>query len=224
RGSFEHCFELTDRHAEYSVVITNDEIAWLDHHSVNRYWDVDLSWSVLVWPAVGNTGRKDRKLLAANISGIADGTIDNHPCDFPLRDLHQHHLAHERVGQIARGIDNNDITRLRHCDSLMKHKVVAGRRLHRQCRACHASATVHRTEPCPTCRQAPHAVAYVRHRQTRETFDYIGVDFSLSFQDPEPCGHRPIPQFSIFLIIEHRFILGKTAPALTRNETAIAYG
>ena len=69
-----------------------------------------------------------------------------------------------------------------------------------------------------------HAVAHVRHRQTRETFDYVGVDFSLSFQDPEPCGHRPIPQFSIFLIIEHRFILGKTAPALRRNETAIAYG
>ena len=94
--------------------------------------------------------------------------------------LHQHHLAHEGVGQVAAGVDDDDVAGLGERDRLVEHQIVARRSFHGQRRAGHAAAAVPGAKPGAACGQSRHAVADIGDRQSRETLDDIGVDLPLA--------------------------------------------
>src|SRR5690606_29327524 len=186
-----------ERHAEQTVFVAQHQVARLDRHAIERDRHVDLSRAVLVRTTVRDTGGKDRKIMGSDVSVVAHRTVDHHAAEAAPCRVHQHQLTHDRVRQIAAGVDHYHVAWLGIVDRLMHHEVVAGAGAHRHGRSGHHPAGVHRSQACASGRHPRHHVGNVGDRQLPELTHQVGADGAPAFQNSEPqhrfsLGQRPV--------------------------------
>jgi hypothetical protein len=198
-AAFFFCARIEDRsrvlarHREQPVIVADDEIARMDHHAVERDRHVDLARPVLVRPAMGDAGRKDRERAARDPGGIAHRAIDDDPCR-PLRDrIGEHQLADQRIGQVAAAIHDQHVAGRQQKQRLVDHQIVAGPRLHREGRPRHRTARMHRPQARPTGGHARHAVAHIGDGDGLRPLDQFRRDTGFALQDSQSVGHGSGP-------------------------------
>ena len=79
RRRLEHRLDLVEGHAKHAVIVPEHQVARRDDHAADRDRHIDLARPVLVGAAMGDAGREHRKLLLADVGGVADRAVDDDP-------------------------------------------------------------------------------------------------------------------------------------------------
>src|SRR4051812_47589021 len=168
------------RNANQPVIVANDQIPWLDHHAVNGDYPVHFAGTILVGTAMRNARCEDRKIVLADPAVITNGPIDDHACHSDLLRMGEHELAQDRVGQVAAGIDDQNVARFSPVESGMNHEVVAGALFDGQSWTGEDTARVERPETRPSMGHSGHRVANVRDSNVAVLSDGFFIDFAIS--------------------------------------------
>src|SRR5665213_248406 len=168
--------DLIEGNAEQAVGVPDDEVAGLDHHAIDCDGPADFAGPGFIGTAVGDAGGIDRKTQAAQRIGVPDRAVDDDACDLAIDGVADHDFADDRIGQVAAGIDHDDVAGRGDIECLVHHQIVAGARLHRESRAGKDAAGVIGPQPRTAAGQARHAIADVGDRQWLELLNVVRAD------------------------------------------------
>jgi hypothetical protein len=120
---------------------------------------------------------------------VADRAIDDDAGDpTPLR-MRCHHLADQRIGEVAAPVHNDDIAGLGDVERLVDHEVVAGPGLDRECGTGEHAALVDRSKCCAARGHPRHGIADICAGQLTEFRDNFRINLAHAFANLK-SNHR----------------------------------
>ena len=120
---------------EDAIRIADDDVARCDALAADGDGDVDLTRAVLVGTPVRDAPSVNGEVRALGGIAIANGAIDHESGDALPHGQAEHDLAHDRVGEVAGGVDDDHVACTSEIDRFVRHEVVTRSRSHRDGRA-----------------------------------------------------------------------------------------